>query len=88
MNLLNSKHVYKTKANEVLAQSVDVFDEQKFWKEHLEKTPTYIPGLTELAKIEFQLGNKSVAVELLGKARSLNPNDERVRTAAEIISQN
>ncbi len=69
----------RTENAAVLPQSRDVYREKKFWIEILNNTPDYLPGILEMAKIEYELGNKQAAYDYFTRAKSINPNDERVK---------
>ncbi|MBI2103805.1 tetratricopeptide repeat protein [Candidatus Woesebacteria bacterium] len=79
VNINKSLTKPKPAVSPVLAQTRDVEQERTFWINILNETPTYLPGILELAKIESELGNSQAAQELLDKARLINPNDERVK---------
>jgi tetratricopeptide (TPR) repeat protein len=62
--------------NKVLGEKTSLEEEKSFWVNFLTKNPNYLPGIIELAKIEWKLGNKEKALKLTKKARSINPDIE------------
>lgn len=75
----------KISQQEVFANTESTLDERKFWEDFLENSPDYLPGIIELIKIEVREGNKENAVKLLEKAKSIDPNDEKVIEAGKLI---
>lgn len=67
------KALIETRALEALKK------EKAFWQGFLSNSPTYLPGWTQLANIEWQIGNKYEAFNALGKASEINPNSMLVK---------
>lgn len=66
----------RDKKSDVLGEKTDLETEKEFWENFLENNSNYLPGIIELARIEFGLGNKSEANKLLNKAKSIDPDFE------------
>lgn len=56
-----------------------LINQRVFWKELLEKNPSYIYGWVELAKVEVQLENPKAARNALDSALEISPNSQLVK---------
>lgn len=52
--------------------------EREFWFNFLNENPTYLEGWVELAVLEYDEGNVEAAEEYYLKAKSIDPNSEKL----------
>jgi hypothetical protein len=70
----------------VLAYQAHKYDEARLaFSAAAEKEPTNVEALTNLALVQFQLGQKGLAVGLLRKAQNLDPNFSTPKSALQFI---
>ncbi len=75
-------------SQKVLGTSVDTSplqEEKSYWQNLITDNPTYTDGYLELAKINFELGNKVEALNSLNKAIVLDPNSNKIREVQKIL---
>lgn len=75
-----------TSTPEVLAENTTIESEKEFWVSFLEENPEYIPGIAELARIEYELGNEQEAKKLVERINTLDPNHEVVQDLEDNIN--
>lgn len=52
--------------------------ERGFWLNFLDENPTYLEGWVELAVLEYNEGNMEAADEYYLKAKSIDPNSDKL----------
>ncbi len=79
--------VLQYKRVSVLGVKTSPEDELIYWKTIVEKSPTYRDGYIELARIEFEMGDKLSANNNLEIAKKIDPNSlNLLKTELEVLS--
>jgi L-lactate utilization protein LutB len=77
-SFLESKKVLGAK-NEIESKEESLMTRELFWNNFLNSNPSYFDGWIELAKTNFELGNKEAGISALMKAKAINPNSDKIK---------
>lgn len=76
-------------SKKVLGTAVDVSgiqNEKTYWLQMVSQNPTYRDGYLELAVIDNTLGNKEESLIYFQKAKSIDPNSQKISEVRKLLN--
>jgi hypothetical protein len=82
---IRNKKILGAKTDITQTKESNLATKKVYWESFLNSNPTYQDGWINLAKTDFELGNKEAGISALMKAKAINPNSEKIKEL-EILS--